>query len=107
DYFPGAVGAAGGDGKNADGANQGFVPGHDQPLLTMPDCGQHTISPADRSLTLACTLAEPDGKGPRDQAKRGNLPVEGPRARRSSPLSRSRPGPFRAAVTASQARGDR
>src|SRR5215467_998655 len=36
-YFTGTVGAAGGNNDHANGADQGFVPGHDQPLLTMPD----------------------------------------------------------------------
>src|SRR5262249_8499826 len=78
DYFTGAVGAAGGDGKKADGANQGFVPGHDQPLLTMPDCGQHPISPADRSLTWACTHAKPDGKRPAVRRRGGTCRPRGP-----------------------------
>ena len=28
---------AGGNDEDTDGADQGFIPGHDQPLLTMPD----------------------------------------------------------------------
>src|SRR6516162_6089034 len=59
DDFTWALNAAGGNGDNADGANQGFVPGHDQPLLTMPDCRQHTLSPADTSLTWTSSRTKP------------------------------------------------
>src|SRR6516165_10595992 len=73
DYFAGAVDAAGGNGENTDGANQGCVPAHDQPLLTMPNCGQHTLSPADRSLTRA--PARNQAGGFRDQADGGCRPA--------------------------------
>src|SRR6516162_5505152 len=106
DDFTWALNAAGGNGDNADGANQGFVPGHDQPLLTMPDCGQHTLSPADTSLTWAWSRAgRRRAQRLAGQAKRGNLPAEEPRARRSSSVSGSRPVPLSAAVTSSQESG--
>src|SRR5204862_324468 len=83
---------------DTDGADQGFVPGHDQPLLTMPDCGQHTLSPADTSLSRARPAPNVAGNGPAIRrmttaARRPGGPAPTRRRKACPPRTARRPGP--------------